>query len=143
MPLISEAVEPQPIPGPTYLGSIQCDPKPDKEKSERDALTIAMEFKTPESEREMSKKETGQKRSVAEKDAQSPLNPKRPKEADHDDKTTRELFGSVSEEPKECEVTAGTNTEDAAPHDDDKNDEGALWLGFARSYDRGEHAIMA
>ena len=49
----------------------------DKEKSERDALTIAMEFKTPESERETSKKETGQKRSVAEKDAQSPLNPSR------------------------------------------------------------------
>ena len=37
----------------------------------------------------------------------------------------RQLFGSVSEEPKECaeitkEVTAGTNTQDAAPNDDDK-----------------------
>ena len=54
MPLISEAVEPQPIQGPTYLGSIQYDPKPDKEKSERDALTIATEFKTPEPGRENS-----------------------------------------------------------------------------------------
>ena len=75
--------------------------------SELDAL------QTPEPGRETGKKETGQKRSVAEKDAQSPLNPKRPKEADHDDNMTRELFGSDSEDHKECaeitkEVTAGT-----------------------------------
>ena len=50
---------------------------------------------TPGPGQETGEKETGQKRSVAEKDAQSPLNPKRPKEADHDDKTTRELFCSV------------------------------------------------
>ena len=59
--------------------------------------------------------EKGQKRSRAEKDAQSPLNPKRPKEADHDDKTMRELFASSCS----CGACAETNTQDAAPHDDE------------------------
>ena len=75
-----------------------------KEKSEQDAPA---RFKTPEPGRETGKKETGQKRSVAEKDALSPLNPKRQKEEDHDDILTfRELFASDSEGPKECvEIT--------------------------------------
>ena len=65
--------------------------------SELDAL------QTPEPGRETGKKETGQKRSVAETHPKSPLNPKRQKQEDHDDeRTARELFASESEGPKEC-----------------------------------------
>ena len=90
--------------------------------SELDAL------QTPEPGRETGKKETGQKRSVAETHPISPLNPKRQKQEDHDnERTARELFASESEGPKEYveitslkEVTAGTNTEDVEPQDDDE-----------------------
>ena len=80
----------------------------DKEKSEWDALTIATEFNTPESERE-----TGKKRSVAEalrQEAlrQTPLNPKKPKEADHGRDPMRELFGPDWEHPKEVQVPVGS-----------------------------------
>ena len=80
----------------------------DKEKSEPDALTSAMEFNTPESQRE-----TGKKRSVAEalrQEAlrQTPLNPKKPKEADHGRELMRELFGPDWEHPKEVQVPDGS-----------------------------------
>ena len=57
--------------------------------SELDAI------QTPEPARGTGKKETGQKRSAAEKHALSPLNPKRHKEEDDDDvRTFQEFFAS-------------------------------------------------
>ena len=102
--------------------------------SELDAL------QTPEPGRETGKKETGQKRSVAETHPISPLNPKRQKQEDHDnERTARELFASESEGPKECvgitslqEVTAGPNTKESSEdsEEDSESDAKMFWELF-------------
>ena len=72
---------------------------------------------TPGPGQEKGEKETGQKRSVAEMQPKSPLNPKRQKQEDHDDDwTARELFtgtAGTNTEESSREVTAGTNIEES------------------------------
>ena len=79
-------------------------------------------LQTPEPGRETGKKETGQKRSVAETHPISPLNPKRQKQEDHDDeRTARELFCSDAEdevtEVKKVQVPVGSNDPLIWPND--------------------------
>ena len=73
-------------------GKLSADPLFNSSDSQPDALH------TPGPGQETGEKETGQKRSVAEMQPKSPLNPKRQKQEDHDDDwTARELFTGTPE----------------------------------------------
>ena len=99
---------------------LSADPLFNSSDSQPDALH------TPGPGQETGEKETGQKRSVAEMQPKSPLNPKRQKQEDHDDeRTARELFtgtAGTNTEESSREVTAGTNTEESSEDSESASD---------------------